>query len=123
MLRYSYGAQMGLRWWGFDTFDMFVCASLLKNLEKCIPFDENGGVVFWALDFKKKAYNYISLYLMLKTVKILTLPLSWSQWICKKYRRTIGTTLDGCPKFSVEIKMKGSLHQCLFLHYIYQTEA
>ena len=50
--------------------------SPVKNLSKCIPFDENGGVLFWVLDLEKKAYNYISLFLMLKTVKILTLPLS-----------------------------------------------
>ena len=55
---------------------VLVTSSSVKNLSKCIPFDENGGVLFWALDFKKKAYNYISLFLAVKTVKTLTLPLS-----------------------------------------------
>ena len=55
---------------------VLVTTSSVKNLSKCIPFDENGGVLFWVLDLEKKAYNYISLFLMLKTVKILTLPLS-----------------------------------------------
>ncbi len=31
-----------------------------------------------------------------------------------KYRRGMGTTLDGCPKFIVEFKMKGSLHSAYF---------
>jgi len=59
----------------------FVCSCVLVttssviNLSKCIPFDENGGVLFWALDLEKKAYNYISLFLEKNTVTILTLPL------------------------------------------------
>ena len=55
---------------------VLVTASSVINLSKCIPFDENGGVLFWALDLEKKACNYISLFLTVKTVKLLTLPLS-----------------------------------------------
>ena len=65
----------GVRWGSGDTLRQCLRASSVKNLEKCIPFDENGGVVFCALDLEKKAYNYISLFLEKNTVTILTLPL------------------------------------------------
>ena len=55
---------------------VLVATSSVNNLSKCIPFDENGCVLFWALDLEKKAYTYISLFLTVKTVTILTLPLS-----------------------------------------------
>ena len=79
---FSGDALRRVRWCSGDTFDVCVCLCVLvttssvNNLDKFIPFDENGGVLFWALDFKKKAYNYISLILTVKTVNILTLPLS-----------------------------------------------
>ena len=41
---------------------VLVTTSSVKNLSKCIPFDENGGVLFWALDLEKKVYIYISLF-------------------------------------------------------------
>ena len=76
----GHSALVVLRWGSGDTLRQClrvpVTTSSVKNLEKCIPFDENGGVLFWALDLEKKPYNYISLFLTVKTVTILTLPLS-----------------------------------------------
>ena len=33
---------------------VLVTTSSVKNLSKCIPFDQNGGVLFWALDLEIK---------------------------------------------------------------------